>query len=203
MLSIPIYKIFVDDTVEGIQKISLVHSPAVESNFLAFSEETKDTKPFKFEADEDEHIVFGCALRANYPIYRRDDVRGEYYVVFSEDAIKDIVEKFAKNGNFNNVNLNHETDTDCVYLTQMFYKDVDKGINPIGFEDIEDKSLFTAYKIENDAVWQNVKDGTFQGLSVEGIFRLAEVEAEQSVAAEKQQPEEQDEIDQLVDEILK
>lgn len=200
MISLPLYRLFVDESVDGVQKISLVHSPAVESNFLAFNEEDKDRKAFKFEADEEQHIVFGCALRADYPIYRRQG-DFEYYVIFDKQSINTIVEQFAKNGNFNNVNVNHEDDVDGVYLTQMFIKDTEKGINPEGFEDIEEGSLFTAFKVENEDVWEKVKSGEFQGFSVEGCFKLAEVEVEQSVAAEKQEPEE-DEIIKIINEIL-
>lgn len=193
---LPIFKIFIDDTVDGVQKISLVHSPAVESNFLAFNEEDKEKKAFKFEADDEERIVFGCSLRADFPIYRRDDERGEYYVVFDKQTIKDIVEKYAKNGNFNNVNLDHKDDTDGVYMTQMFIKDIEKGINPEGFEDIEDGSLFTAFKVENDNVWEGVKEGEWLGFSVEGLFKLLEVPVGEKMSQEI------DEYDKIINELI-
>lgn len=193
---LPIFKIFIDDTVDGVQKISLVHSPAVESNFLAFNEEDKEKKAFKFEADDEERIVFGCSLRADFPIYRRDDERGEYYVVFDKQTIKDIVEKYAKNGNFNNVNLDHKDDTDGVYMTQMFIKDIEKGINPEGFEDIEDGSLFTAFKVENDDVWEGVKEGEWLGFSVEGLFKLLEVPVGEKMSQEI------DEYDKIINELI-
>ena len=63
------------------------------------------------------------------------------------------------------------------------------GINPIGFEHIEDGSWFTAYKVENKQVWEDVKAGKFNGFSVEGYFGL-----------ERQEPK--DEIEELIDEIL-
>ena len=183
MLNLPIFRIYVDSTVDGVEKISLVHSPAVESNFLAFSEDDKKKKAFKFEADEDQHIVFGCSLRADFPIYRREG-DFEYYVIFDKQAIKDIVEKFAKNGNFNNVNLDHKDDTDGIYMTQMFIKDSEKGVSPVGFEDIEEGSLFTQFKIENEDVWEKVKDGTYLAFSVEGIFKLDEIKAQQQMEAQ-------------------
>lgn len=194
---LPIFKIYIDDEVEGVQKISLVHSPAVESDFLCFDEQAP-SQPFKFETDEEQRIVFGCAIRADYPIYRRDKERGEYYVVFDKQSIKDINERFAKENNFNKVNLDHSEDTDGVYMTQMFIKDVENGINPKNFEDIEDGSLFTAYKVENDDVWEAAKNGEFKGFSVEGVFRLLEVPTEQ-----KMEEVEEDEIDKIINELLK
>lgn len=196
MLSIPIYKVYIDDTVEGMNKISLVKHPAVDSDFLAFNEQEKPLE-VKFEANEEQHIVFGCAIRANYLIYRFDQERGEFYVTFDKETIKDLVEKFAENNYFNNVNLNHKEDTDGVYLTQMFIKDVENGINPKGFEDIEDGSLFTAYKINNDEVWEKVKSGDFRGFSIETTMKLMEIPTQQKMTSQ-----EEDEIDKIIDEIL-
>lgn len=192
----PIFKIFIDDSVEGVEKISLVQSPAVESNFLMFDEEHPE-KAFKFEMDEEEHILFGCAIRADYPIYRRDSERGEYYVVFDKQTIKDINERYAKDGNFNNVNLNHSEDTDGVYMTQMFIKDKENGIDPKNFEDIEDGSLFTAFKVDNEDVWEKAKNGDFKGFSIEGVFRLMEMPTEQQMEAQ-----EVDEFEQLINELI-
>ena len=114
MNRLPIFNIVLGDA-EGIQVMSLVDYPAVESNFLAFSEQ----KELKFSYDDEEHIVFGVALRADYPIYRFDRM-GEYYVVFTKDVIKQLYEKFLTENLMNNVNLNHDKETKGVYLIQSF-----------------------------------------------------------------------------------
>ena len=53
-------------------------------------------------------------------------------------------------------------------------KDVDKGINPVGFDDIENGSLFGKYRVLNDEVWADVKAGKFKGFSIEGYFGVIE-----------------------------
>lgn len=184
---LPLYQIELGDA-EGLTKMSLVDCPAVESNFLAFNEQHK----LNFSYDDEEHIVFGVALRADYPIYRCD-INGEYFVNFSKDVIKQLYEKFMIDSNMNNVNLNHSEDTDGVYLIQSFLKDTEKGISPVGFEDVNDGSWFCAYKILNEDVWQKVKQGEFRGFSVECFCELER-------KFEKQ--EEKPEMD-LIDEILK
>lgn len=184
MNRLPIFNIVLGDA-EGIQVMSLVEYPAVESNFLAFSEQ----KEMKFSVNEDEHIVFGCALRADYPIYRLDR-RGEYYVVFTKEVIKQLYEKFLTENLMNNVNLNHDKDTTGVYLIQSMIKDTDKGINPIGFEDCADGSWFCAYKVTNEEVWTEIKQGKFNGFSVEVFCDL-----------ERHIEEEQDLIDEILNEI--
>ena len=105
-------------------------------------------------------------------------------------------ERFMKEGH-KSVNLQHETDTDGVYLIQSFLKDTEKGINPAGFESIADGSWFVAYKIENEQVWEKVKNGEFNGFSVEGFFDLQKTEEEFSKKDEK------DEMETLIDELLK
>ena len=37
---------------------------------------------------EEKRIISGAAMLADLPIYRRDEVRGEYYVVFDKQNIK-------------------------------------------------------------------------------------------------------------------
>lgn len=180
-MSLPIYKIELGDA-EGIVKMSLVDYPAVESDFIKFSKE----EPIKFSIQsEEEHIVFGCAMRADYPIYRNEYGK-EFYVIFTKDVIKELYTKFMIDG-CNNVNLEHSQDVNDCYLIQSFIKDVENGISPKNFEEIEDGSWFVSYKILNDAVWNKVKDGTFNGFSIEGYFNLTD---------------DTDEIDELVDSIL-
>lgn len=183
MSKLPIYNILLDNA-EGIQIMSLVESPAVESDFITFSKEE-----LKFSINEEENIVFGCALRANYPIYRVSPQIGEYYVVFSKEVIKQLYEKFLIEERVSEVNLEHTYKTDGVHLIQSFIKDIDKGINPKGFEEVEDGSWFCAYKVTNKEVWDQVKEGKFKGFSVEGFFNL-------------QLDEPKDEFESLIDEIL-
>lgn len=181
---LPIYNILLGDT-EGLTKISLVNMPAIEENFLAFEKQHE----LKFSLDEEQRIILGVALRADYLIYRCDS-NGEYYVNFTKDVIKQLYEKFMIDSNMNKVNLNHSEDTDGVFLIQSFLKDTEKGINPKGFEDVADGSWFCAYKILNEDVWQKVKAGEFRGFSVECFCELER-------KFEKQEPE----MD-LIDEIL-
>ena len=63
-----------------------------------------------------------------------------------------------------------------VYLEELFIKNVEKGINPKGFEDIENYSLFGVYTIENDDVWNSIQNGTFTGISLEGSCSFDEKE---------------------------
>lgn len=174
-MNIPIFEALITDWDEGISKISLVDLPAVESNWLAF-DENRVTPKFAIQ-DEEQRIIYGVLMRADYPIYRNDERLGEYYIQYSKETIKKMAEKLMVDGFQNKINLMHLEDTDVcgVNLMQLFIKDTEKGISPVGFEDIEEGSLFAQYKVENDTIWQMVKDGTFQGFSLEGCFSIERI----------------------------
>ena len=44
--------------------------------------------------------------------------------------------------------------------------------------------MFAVYKVENDAVWQKVKDGTFNGYSIEGLFEHRKSDLKLSIEKE-------------------
>ena len=121
---------------------------------------------------EEERIISGPLMLADTPIYRNDD-NGEYYVVFTKETIKKIAQRFFKKGYQSNVNLMHEQGnlTDGLTMFESWIKDDKRGIKAMkGFEDVPDGSWFGSFKVDNDEVWQMVKDGKVRGFSVEGQF---------------------------------
>lgn len=172
MNNIPVFEAKIDGLDCGIYKISLVDIPAVESNFIYFN---KQDKLMKFSIDnEEQHMITGVIMRANFNIYRYDEELGEYYIKYSPETIKIMAEKMMIDNTFNNINIMHSdgSDIEGVNLVELFIKDENKGINPSGFEDIENGSLFATYKINNPIIWEEIKNGTFKGLSLEGIFDI-------------------------------
>lgn len=122
--------------------------------------------------DEEEHIISGPLMLADTPIYR-SDVNGEYYVVFTKDTIKRIAQKYFKKGYQSNVNLMHDDGQvlDGVTMFESWITDNKRGIRAMkGYEDVPDGSWFGSFKVENEQVWDLIKDGKVKGFSVEGIF---------------------------------
>ena len=168
-MNLPIYKVLITDDELGIDKISLVEYPAVESNFLTFSSEKKQV--LLSIDNEEQRIITGVIARADFPIYRVENGY-EFYLVFDREVIKEMAMKMLCDNNQNNINLNHKSDSDVngVLMLELYLKDTEKGINPKGFDDISDGSLFATYKVLNDEVWQSIKDGKYLGFSLEGCF---------------------------------
>lgn len=170
---LPIYRISInpDDTETGMTAISLVDYPAIESNFICFDEQ----KPMRFSSDDMKHCITGCAIWADKPIYRRDADGYEYFVVFDAETIRTIAEKYSKDGLWNSVNLMHDETLyqDGVVMLETFIKDSAKGINPSGFEEVADGSLFVTFKIEDDNLWNEIVNGdVLKGFSIECFANL-------------------------------
>ncbi len=122
--------------------------------------------------DEEERIISGPLMLANKPIFRFDSF-GEYYVYFTPDTIKKIVQKVFRKGYQSNVNIMHDGNqvVDGVTMFESWIVDREQGKMPMkGYEDAADGSWFGSYKVNNDEVWQDIKEGKYKGFSVEGIF---------------------------------
>lgn len=165
---LPVYDALVMDEDSGIVKISLVDDPAVMSDFLAF-DNTRRMQMYSV-MDEEKRLVRGVVMRANFPIYRRDERLGEYYIIYKADTIRKMAEKYLAESRQNDVNVMHSTDVDGVQMVQWFIKG--DGVSVTGFDDIADGSLFAEFHVLNDEVWAKVKDGTYKGFSLEGFFDL-------------------------------
>lgn len=168
----PVFDVFVTDEDTGMLKISLVDEPAVMKDFIAFDSHRR-MQMYSVQ-DEEKRLVFGVVMRANFPIYRRDERLGEYFIVFKPDTIRKMAEKYLAESRQNNVNTMHGTDTDVegVQMVQWFIQDSSKGIVPAGF-DVPDGSLFAEFHVLNDEVWAAIKAGTYKGFSLEGFFDMA------------------------------
>jgi hypothetical protein len=184
-MKLPVYKLDINEWDEetGIDFVSLVESPAIQKDFLAFSESQR----FAIQ-DEEKRIVTGAAMIADLPIYRRDDIRGEYYVVFDKESIFKIAKKWARSNKYDSVNAHHRTPImDGVSLFESYIIDRERGVMPPkGFEEVADGSWFVSYLVDNEDVWQRVKKGEFKGFSVEGVFDFPEDKDEQLLEALKE-----------------
>jgi hypothetical protein len=181
MEKLPLYEFTLTQDSDGVEAVAFVDAPAIEVNWKAFDKQT----PIRFAIqNEEKRIVASPIMIADLPIYRRDNTHGEYMCVFRKDTIEQIVQKFSKNNLNNSVNKMHDPNqkVDGVYLYQSFIINSEMGINtPNGFDTLADGSWFGFYKIENDAVWNDVKNGVFKGVSVEGFFDSQLLEAKSDI----------------------
>jgi hypothetical protein len=183
--NIPIYEISIDLNNEEttVSFNSLVHDPAHEISFQTFANAKR------FEFNDVEQVISGVAISADTPIYRYDQKTGEeYYVVFTKAAIKDIVFDYARRGNYNNLNIEHNgaNVVNDVFMIHSYQVDNEKGLTaPERFKDVNDGSWIVSYKTENKDLYLRAKSGEWTGFSVEGDFILEHVGTSEDVLMSK------------------
>lgn len=165
----PLYNIVLDPEAEeeGLSVISIVDHPAVEQPLFCFSADEKRKMMFIDETKE-QHCITSVALLADTPIYRYSPDMGEYYVVFEKQTVRDLVEKYAKDGYNNLVSFNHDgQNVDGFIMIESFFVDKEKGINPTQFKDLPDGSWCVTYKCTDNELWETIKTTDLNGYSVE------------------------------------
>ena len=135
-------------------------------------------------------------MESNKLIYRRTEDGFEYYITFDADTVRAMAEKYLKDGFQNEVDTMHSFEmVDGVHMVQWFISDKENGVNPAGFEDVNDHSLFAEFKVENDEIWEGIKEGTWKGFSLAGSFNI------EPVQLSKQKENVLDEINDLLTKI--
>jgi hypothetical protein len=136
--------------------------------------------------NEEERVVVGPAMIPNKRIFRRDEDGTEYEVFFTKDTIRTIAEKFYRKGFQNNGNEMHDSSkpVDMVFF-QSWIADESKGIPKMKqFESLPDGTWFLGAKVNSDEAWAKVKDGTFKGFSVEGMFDMMPIKMSMKMSEE-------------------
>lgn len=168
--NLPLFYADVDENVEGIYLVSIVDKPAVQRGFLKLSEEERIT----LSLDEDRHIMTGLALQPEQKIYRKTEDGREYYITFTKECIQRLVEKFFKDYNATNVNLEHDTMVDSCVIFESYLIDKKRGICPTEFSDLPDGSWMISMKCYDDNLWKEIKEGKYNGFSIEAFLTMEE-----------------------------
>ena len=155
------------DDQSGIDAISVVMSPAIESNFIHLSKHEILLK----EIDAEKRILMGPALIPDKQIYRKNDkTKDEYYIYFSKATIRKASELFLMNANQNNSTLEHSQKLKGLSVVESWIIEGqnDKSKN-YGF-DLPQGTWMISMKVNNDEIWDKVKLGEVKGFSIEGYF---------------------------------
>ena len=161
-----LFELILQDDEDGVFANSLVEHPAIGRDFIYMSKEVQFA-----EVSDEKRLVAGPLLIPNKKILRIDGEGKRYNVFFTPETIEKVARKFMKNKYGDEVTLEHGNKTSGVYLTESWIVEQsakDKS-NIYGFT-LPRGTWFGVYKIDNDAVWQKVKDGTFRAYSIEGLF---------------------------------
>ena len=167
-----IVELIVDENNEelAIDAISLVTSPAIETDFVYFNDIESNLTLAK--VNEEERLLVSPALIPYKQIYRYDANKDRnYYVYFTADTVRKAAEAYMKHQNTNNATLQHEEKVTGVHTVESWIVEDSKNdkSNLYGYE-LPKGTWFVSMRVNNDEVWERIKSGELKGLSIEGYF---------------------------------
>jgi len=161
-------ELFIDESQDkdGIDALSLVKFPAIEENWVALNNHRIEFK----SVDDEKRIIIGLALVPDKEIYRKNGEH-EYNIKFSKETVNKAARLYLKKLNNNNATLEHKTEVEGVSVVESWTVE-----NPLmdktAIYDLNavEGAWAVIMSIDNDKVWQEIKNGTYLGISVEGYF---------------------------------
>ena len=164
-----IVELILDEEQEegGIEAISIVESPAIESDFVALrAEEVKLA-----EVDKEKRILLGALLIPNKPIYRKGE-EGDYYIFFSKDTIVKASQMYLKNGYQNSTTLEHDQTLKGLTLVESWIVESETQDKSRKYGlDVPVGTWMGAVKVNNNEIWDEyVKTNKVKGFQIEGYF---------------------------------
>ena len=175
-----------ENEVTGIEAVSIVETPAIESDFVAL----KSQEIQLAEVDKEKKILMGAALIPNKPIYRKQGEK-EYYVYFSADTVRKASELFFQNGNQNNATLEHKMQVNNLTVVESWIvENKEKDKSSLYGLDVPEGTWMISMKVNNNEIWNDfVKTGKVKGFSIEGYFadkaKLSAIDVEEQEALKK------------------
>ena len=155
-----------NEEMVGIEAVSIVENPAIESDFIAMSDQ--EIKLAK--VDDEKRIVMGAALIPSKPIFRRDGDE-TYYVYFSEDTVRRSSELFFQNGNQSNATLEHQMKASGLTVVESWIIEGEQDKSRIYGLDAPKGTWMISMKITDDKLWGEIKEGKkYKGFSIEGFY---------------------------------
>jgi biotin operon repressor len=151
---------------DGVFAISLVDQPAIEENFVALAAQDVEFKV----VDEERRIVVGFALVPEKRILRLMGGK-KFNIYFTKETVAQAAEDFMKKMMLKKFTTDHEEKVDGITVIESWVVEDSKNdksnlynLNAKGGEWV------LMSKIDNDAVWNEVKAGKFKGYSIEARF---------------------------------
>jgi len=156
-----------DEEAIGVEAISVVENPAIESDFIALNNQEIKLA----EINKEKRLLMGALLIPNKPIYRKSG-EDEYYIFFSEKTIAKASQLYLQNGNQSEATLEHKDQLkDLTLVESWIVEDKQKDKTALYGLDVPVGTWMGSVKVENDEIWNNyVKTGKVKGFSIEGYF---------------------------------
>jgi hypothetical protein len=164
-----IVELIIDEKDEnsGIEAISIVHTGAIESDFIALNKD----QIMLAEVDKEKRLLMGAALIPNKQIYRKNDKTGdEYYIYFSKDTVRKASELFFKRSNHKNATYEHKQPIKGTTIVESWIVEGEQDKSRHYGLNVPEGTWMVSMKIDDDDLYAKAKSGEVKGFSIEGYF---------------------------------
>lgn len=186
----PLYDIVVDKKSKesGTNRIDFVSRPANGKPLLKFSEESAE-EVVRLKFNKERRLVTAVIMQPGYPMERIGKDGESFFVQFSKETIEFMRDKFMMLQKLHERGAEHKVELDEMDapLVETWITDESRGISAPKELETEDGSWIGTFRILKDELWLAVEDGTFTGVSLEGIFDLYETFSEVDILDERLQ----------------
>jgi len=169
-----LYELKVVDETDEVFAISLVESPAIQSDFIYFN---KDEVQFA-NVETEKKMLVGPILIPDRKIVRIDGEGQPYHVFFSKDTVKKLAQDYLMKKYTDKATLEHDKKIKGVHLVESWIKEgkLDKS-NSYGLN-MPEGTWMGIFKVNDDKIWTDyVKTGKVKGFSVEALVEHELVKA--------------------------
>ena len=156
-----------DENTDEVFAISLVETPAIESDFVFFDKE----EVLFAKMDTEQRMLMGPILIPDKKILRVDGEGQPYHVYFKRDTVKKLAQNYLKKKYTDKATLEHDGKIKGVHLVESWIKEgrLDKS-NNYGLS-VPEGTWMGVCKVDDEKIWNEyVKTGKVKGFSIEGLF---------------------------------
>ena len=156
-----------EDEAIGVEAISVVENPAIESDFIALNNQEIKLA----EINKEKRLLMGALLIPNKPIYRKNG-KEEYYIFFSKKTVARASQMYLQNGNQSQSTLEHDKVLIGLTLVESWIvEDKEKDKTALYGLDVPVGTWMGSVKVDNDEVWNEyILTKKCKGFSIEGYF---------------------------------
>jgi hypothetical protein len=162
-----LYELRIEDDTDEVFAISLVESPAIESDFVYFDKEVIQFA----KIDNEQRMLLGPILIPDKKILRVDGQGNPYHVFFTKETVKKLAQNYLMKKYTDKATLEHDNKIKGVHLVESWVKDgkLDKS-NNYGLN-LPEGTWVGMFKVADDKIWNDyVKTGKVKGFSVEALL---------------------------------
>lgn len=178
-----VYEAIFKEGGTNVYALSVVENPAMEDEFIAFSEHPKKVE--LAQVNEEKRLLLGAALIPNKRIPRVDSNGNEFEMFLSEKTIENLAHSFMKDQNNNNSSLEHTLKLDGMSVVEAWtVQDPKTDKSSLYGKTYPKGTWVTLMKVDNDEMWGKVKNNEIKGFSIDALLGLQEIKLNTNINKE-------------------